>query len=198
MIDMLSRAGILVIPLLGCSVIALAIFMERLIRISGHNRMSSQVKESALEAFRLGKVEVAAKLAEESKSPEGRLLSQGISVQKQGRETLDSVLAHTIETEVREQARYLDLLATIGNIAPLLGLLGTVVGMIKAFMVIQETGGVVNAAVLAGGIWEAMLTTALGLTVALPIIIAHNYLAGRVDDFEAGMRDMAIQFLKEI
>lgn len=198
MIDMLSRAGILVIPLLGCSITALAIFIERLIRTSGLKKMSSQERERVLEAYHLGKMEVAVQLAEGSKSPEGRLLSQGISVQDQGRETLDSVLAHSIDTEVRDQARYLDLLATIGNIAPLLGLLGTVIGMIKAFMVIQETGGVVNAAVLAGGIWEAMLTTALGLTVALPIMIAHNYLSGRVEEFEAGMRDMAILFLKEL
>jgi biopolymer transport protein ExbB len=84
--------------------------------------------------------------------------------------------------------RYLPTLAVIGNLAPLLGLLGAVTGMIKAFMVIQETGGKVNAAVLAGGIWEAMLTTAFGLIVAVPTIAAHSYLSMRWTVFTMSYR----------
>ena len=84
----------------------------------------------------------------------------------------------------------------MGNIAPLLGLLGTVIGMIKAFMVIQEMGGKVNAAVLAGGIWEAMLTTALGLSVALPTMVAHSYLLSRIDKYEARLQSGAVAFIK--
>ena len=85
---------------------------------------------------------------------------------------------HATDEQVRDLSRYLQALATIGNIAPLLGLLGTVIGMIKAFMVIQEMGGKVNAAVLAGGIWEAMTTTAAGLTVAIPALLFYNYFMG--------------------
>jgi len=80
----------------------------------------------------------------------------------------------------------------------LLGLLGTVIGMIKAFMVIQEMGGKVNAAVLAGGIWEAMLTTALGLSVALPTMLAHSYLIARVDRYEARLQSGMVTFMKAI
>ena len=83
------------------------------------------------------------------------------------------MVVHATGEEVRDLSRYLQALATIGSIAPLLGLLGTVIGMIKAFMVIQQMGGKVNAVVLAGGIWEAMLTTALGLAVALPTMVAQ-------------------------
>jgi biopolymer transport protein ExbB len=68
--------------------------------------------------------------------------------------------------------------------------------MIKAFMVIQQMGGKVNAAVLAGGIWEAMLTTALGLAVALPTMVAHSYLFARVDKYEAKLKDGAVTFIK--
>jgi biopolymer transport protein ExbB len=89
-------------------------------------------------------------------------------------------------------------MATIGNIAPLLGLLGTVIGLIKAFMVIQEMGGKVNASVLAGGIWEAMLTTALGLGVALPTMLAHSYLLARIDRYEARLQQGAITFLQSL
>jgi biopolymer transport protein ExbB len=70
--------------------------------------------------------------------------------------------------------------------------------MIKAFMVIQQMGGKVNAAVLAGGIWEAMLTTALGLAVALPTMVAHSYLSGRVDRYEARLQDGTVSFLKAL
>jgi biopolymer transport protein ExbB len=92
----------------------------------------------------------------------------------------------------------MQLLATLGNIAPLLGLLGTVIGMIKAFMVIQEMGGKVNASVLAGGIWEAMLTTAVGLAVALPAMLAHGYLSAQVDRYEARLQQGAVTFLKSL
>ena len=80
----------------------------------------------------------------------------------------------------------------------MLGLLGTVLGMIKAFMVIQQMGGKVNAAVLAGGIWEAMLTTALGLAVALPTMVAHSYLSARVDRYEAQLQEGTVTFLKSL
>ena len=108
------------------------------------------------------------------------------------------MLVHATEEEVRDLSRYLQVLATIGNIAPILGLLGTVIGMIKAFMVIQEMGGKVNASVLAGGIWEAMLTTALGLSVALPTMVAHSYLTSQVDRYEARLQDGTVRFLKSL
>ena len=111
---------------------------------------------------------------------------------------METVLVHATDEEVRGLSRYLQALATIGNIAPLLGLLGTVLGMIKAFMVIQQMGGKVNAAVLAGGIWEAMLTTALGLAVALPTIVAHSYLVARVDKYEAQLQDGTVSFIKAL
>lgn len=198
MIEMLLRGGILVIPILGSSVLAVAIFLERLVRTSGYSLKHASTTDQVLAAFRSGKVATAKALAVQSDCPEGRLLLQAMEIDRQDRETLDTVLAHSLDSEVRAQARYLDVLVTIGNVAPLLGLLGTVLGMIKAFMVIQESGGQVNASVLAGGIWEAMLTTALGLAVALPTMIAHSYLAGRVERFEARLRDVVIMFLKTV
>jgi biopolymer transport protein ExbB len=140
----------------------------------------------------------AYEIASQDPSPMGRILAQAMEVKNQDRETLEAVLVHATEGETRELSRYLQALATIGNITPLLGLLGTVVGMIKAFMVIQQMGGKVNAAVLAGGIWEAMLTTALGLAVALPTMVAHSYLSARVDRYEAQLQDGTVMFLKSI
>ena len=145
-----------------------------------------------------GNREKAKEEAGDGRSPMGRVLLQGLEVIDQDRETLETVLVHATDEEVRDLSRYLQTLATIGNIAPLLGLLGTVVGMIKAFMVIQQMGGKVNAAVLAGGIWEAMLTTALGLSVALPAMVAHSWLVGQVDRYEARLQDGTVMFVKSL
>ena len=83
------------------------------------------------------------------------------------------------------------------QICPLLGLLGTITGMIKAFMVIQQAGGKVDAAALAGGIWEAMLTTALGLAVALPVMMGHSYLVFCVESRESMLKQSIVSYLKE-
>ena len=198
MIEFLSKGGVLVTPILFCSVLALAIFIERLIRFFSLSGKEAGLADRIAENLISGQDEKAFETASAGKSPMGRVLSQALEVRHQDRETLETVISHAVDEEVRGISSYLPALATIGNIAPMLGLLGTVVGMIKAFMVIQQMGGKVNAAVLAGGIWEAMLTTALGLAVALPTLIAHSYLISRVDKFEAGLQRGSITFLKAI
>jgi biopolymer transport protein ExbB len=143
-------------------------------------------------------IEEAKVAAQSSKSPMGRVLTKALDVRNEDRDMLETVLTSATDEEVRGLSTYMQLLATLGNIAPLLGLLGTVIGMIKAFMVIQEMGGKVNASVLAGGIWEAMLTTAVGLAVALPAMLAHGYLSAQVDRYEARLQQGAVTFLKSL
>jgi biopolymer transport protein ExbB len=198
MIDFLSKGGVLVVPILLCSVIALAIFLERLIRYSRVHIRGDGLVEKIGRHIKNNEDHQAYELAGSSDSPMGRVLAQAMEVKDQDRETLETVIIHATDEEVTGLSRYLQALATIGNIAPLLGLLGTVLGMIKAFMVIQQMGGKVNAAVLAGGIWEAMLTTALGLAVALPTIVAHSYLVARVDRYEAQLQDGTVTFIKAL
>ena len=198
MISFLAKGGILVVPILTCSVLALAIFLERIIRFSRVRIRGFGLVRNMAQYVRQGHEHEALALAAESHSPMGRILSQAIEVLDQDRETLETVVVHSTDEEIRGLSSYLQVLATIGNIAPLLGLLGTVLGMIKAFMVIQQMGGKVNAAVLAGGIWEAMLTTALGLAVALPTMVAHSYLVARVDKYEAQLQDGTVTFIKAI
>ena len=198
MFEFLSKGGVLVIPILFCSVVALAIFFERVIRFTRMRKRGRGLEKEVVDRLKNNENQKAQELARKSNSPMGRVLSQALEVKDHDRETLETVIVHASEEEVRGLSRYLQALATIGNITPLLGLLGTVIGMIKAFMVIQEMGGKVNAAVLAGGIWEAMMTTALGLSVALPTMVAHSYLLSRVDKYEAWLQDGAVTFLKAI
>jgi len=196
MFDFLAKGGVLVIPILLCSVIALTIFLERLIHFSKVRIRGFGLVKKVAEHVRNGEFSQAMGLVKGTNSPMARILLDALGVIDYDRETQETVIAHSTEEEVRELSRYLQGLATIGSIAPLLGLLGTVVGMIKAFMVIQQMGGKVNASVLAGGIWEAMMTTALGLAVALPTMVAHSYLVSRVDKYEAQLQDGMVTFIK--
>ena len=198
MLDFLAKGGVLVTPILLCSVLAFAVFTERFIRFAVLGKRGRFVAGRVVRRVLDGDPESARLTAQKSRSPMGNILTQGLDVIHRDRETLETVLTHAIDEEVRDLSRYLQVLATIANIAPLLGLLGTVIGMIKAFMVIQEMGGKVNAAVLAGGIWEAMLTTALGLAVALPTMVAHSYLSARVDRYEARLQDGTVHFIKSL
>lgn len=198
MMAFLEKGGILMYPILICSVLALAIFVERLIRFARTRSRGAGLSEKVADLLVRKDDERARKIAEESDSPMGRVLLSAMTVRDREREILETVIVNAIEEEVRRLSVFLQTLATIGNIAPLLGLLGTVTGMIKAFMVIQEMGGKVNAAVLAGGIWEAMLTTAFGLAVALPTMVAHSYLLARVDGYESRLQNGAVTFLKSV
>ena len=198
MFEFLSKGGVLVIPILFCSVLALAILTERLIRFAQMRRRGLGLAAKVVRHLDAGNEAAARKDTQNSDSPMGRILAQAMDVKDQDRETLETVIVHATEGEVRGLSQYLQALATIANITPLLGLLGTVLGMIKAFMVIQQMGGKVNAAVLAGGIWEAMMTTVLGLAVALPTMVAHSYLVARVDKYEARLQDGAVTFVKAL
>ncbi|MFP4169221.1 MAG: MotA/TolQ/ExbB proton channel family protein [Desulfonatronovibrionaceae bacterium] len=198
MFEFLSRGGVLIYPILACLVLVAAIFTERMIRFALLRSRGSGLARKVAGLLRKGEVNKARELASSSRSPMGNVLSQAIDARDLDREMLESVLVSATDEEVRRLSAYSQLMATMGNIAPLLGLLGTVVGMIKAFMVIQEMGGKVNAAVLAGGIWEAMLTTALGLSVAVPTMLAHSYLLARIDNYEVRLKKGAVTFLKSL
>jgi len=198
MIEFMAKGGVVMWPILMCSVLALAIFLERLVRFSRMRSRGAGLSEKVIRLIKTGEIKAAEEKAINSDSSMGRVLAQAIRFKDRDRETLETVVMHAAEEEVRNMSSYLQALATIGNIAPLLGLLGTVLGMIKAFMVIQQMGGKVNAAVLAGGIWEAMLTTAFGLAVALPTVVAHSYLLARVDKYETRLNDGAVKFITEL
>ena len=194
MLELVSKGGILAIPILACSVLVVAIFLERCITFALTRRRGRDIESQVLSQVQAGKMDAAGKLAKTSNSPMGRVLDTAIESRTMEISLRDTVVINAVDREVQGLSARLQTLATIGNIAPILGLLGTIIGMIKAFMVIQEMGGKVNAAVLAGGIWEAMLTTAMGLCVALPAMLAHSYLISRVDAQELRLQNGLARF----
>ena len=195
-ISFLAKGGILVIPILFCSIIALTIVLERLYRFRKLRIKNPDLIIMVKKALNEKGIDEALFIVENSKNPLGRILKEGIKKYQAGKKEMERAMTFAAEKEIRELEKYLPALFTIGDVAPLLGLLGTVTGMIKAFMVIERLGGRVNASVLAGGIWEAMLTTALGLSVAIPTIVAHNYLVSKLRNFTAVLQERLNEFLE--
>lgn len=201
-IELFLKGGILIWPILLCSLIGTTIFFHQLLLFrKAQNRPSIIAK--IMHLLEQGEVsegeKILASLMQQSKkrySSAEIILLEAISVFRGNRETLEFVLSHSVEREVNGLSTHMGGLATVGNIAPLLGLLGTVFGMIKAFMAVENLGGRVNAAVLAGGIWEAMLTTAFGLLVAIPLIFFHSYLEGRLSVIQTDLEKIAVDLLK--
>lgn len=202
-LDLLLKGGILTWPILLCSIVAMTIFFERFFRYRAASNIDHPLISSIYHLVSRGKIaEARARLLAREKTinfkipPAERIVREGLAVDLIDRETLELVLSHSVNREFKLLERHLGTLSTLGNIATLLGLLGTVFGMIKAFMAVAELGGRVNASVLAGGIWEAMLTTAYGLIVAIPIVFCHNYLENRVDELQASHEEVAVYFVK--
>jgi biopolymer transport protein ExbB len=196
--EFFEKGGPVMWPLLFFSVAMLAIFAERCFRFAKLKPFQAELAVKVAEHLSAGRQKEARAEAAADPSAMGRILTAASEVNAFDREALETVIISAQQAEVRELDRYLPTLAMIGNLSPALGLLGTVTGMIKAFMVIQQMGGKVNAAVLAGGIWEAMLTTAFGLIVALPAMAAHGYLAGRVDRFHDELQNGTVAFVKAL
>jgi len=130
-------------------------------------------------------------------SPLGQVLAAGLSSRELGRDVAKEHVEDTGRHVVHELERYLNPLGTIAAVSPLLGLLGTVIGMVKVFAAIT-VHGVGNPGVLAGGISEALITTAAGLTVAIPSLIGYRYLRGRVDGLVVRMEKEAMKFLEAL
>jgi biopolymer transport protein ExbB len=196
MFDFILKGGFLMWPILFCSVISLAIILERLYHFHRVRIDIPGFFSSVKGLLEKGKKEEALMLCQTTGGPFGKILSGGIQNHKRSYEHQEKAISRVGSKEVRNLEKHLRGLAIIGNITPLLGLLGTVTGMIRAFMKIQELGGRVDANALAGGIWEALLTTAAGLSVGIPTLVAYHYFEGRVDNIAAQMKDAALELLE--
>ncbi|MBP8237366.1 MAG: MotA/TolQ/ExbB proton channel family protein, partial [Pseudomonas sp.] len=130
-------------------------------------------------------------------SPLGQILAAGLANSKHGREIMKECIQEAAARVIHDLERYLNALGTIAGIAPLLGLLGTVLGMIEIFSSFMGTG-MANASSLAGGISKALITTAAGLMVAIPALFFHRYLQRRVDELVVGMEQEAIRLVEVV
>ena len=194
MFELLKAGGWLMIPILLCSLVALAICVERLWTLNASKvappdllkQVWGWIKNNQLDAARIKHLRQG--------SPLGHILATGLSNSRQGREIMKESIEETAGHVVHDLERYIDTLGTIAVISPLLGLLGTVIGMIKVFSEImaQGTG---DATLLAGGISEALITTAVGLCVAIPAMIMFRYFNRRIDGIVVTMEQETIKLV---
>jgi len=196
MFDIIIKGGVLMWPILLCSIIALAIILERLYHFHQIRINIPEFFSSIRNLLQKKKLEEALNLCQKTRAPIGRILACGIQNHEKDARTQEKSISRVGSWEVRGLEKHLRGLAIIGNITPLIGLLGTVVGLIKAFVKIQELGGRVDASVLAGGIWEALLTTAAGLTVAIPTLVAYHYFEGKIDNMSCWMKEVTSELLE--
>ena len=184
-------------PILLCSIVAIAIVIERFWTLSA-TRISPKyvvaqvwtwLKNNQLDSTKLRELRLS--------SPLGQILAAGLLSTKHGRVAMIDSIEQTAAHVVHDMERYLNALGTIAAITPLLGLLGTVVGMIRVFseIMLQGTG---NANALAGGISEALITTAAGLTVAIPTYMSHRYFNRKVDSLVLSLEHESIKLVDAI
>ncbi len=181
MIDYIQKGGLLMWPILGCSIVAVAIFAERFFYL---HRASIHVGEFLKGLSNLIQRRNFAEALHESAGtpgPVARVIHAAILRHNLSRSELREVVQEAGQLEVPKLERFLGVLATIALLTPLLGLLGTVSGMIDAFGAIASHGGYATVTELSGGVYKSLLTTAAGLVVATPIFVAYSYLSSRVN-----------------
>ncbi len=195
--ELIKSGGWIMLPIVLCSIIAVAIVIERLwtlraSRISPPNLLAQvwqwqqdqQMNHDKMTKLRAG-------------SPLGQILAAGLANSRHGREMMKESIQEAGVKVVNELERYLTPLGTIAAITPLLGLLGTVLGMIEIFGAFMDSG-MANAPQLASGIAKALVTTAAGLFVAIPAVFFHRFLQRRVDELVVNMEQEAIKLVEVV
>lgn len=195
MFELVKSGGWLMLPIILSSILAMAIVLERLwtlrpSRIAPRNTLSQVwkwIKSNDLDSKKVASLRES--------SPLGEILAAGITNARYGRDIMKESIDEQAGRVIHNLERYLNTLGTIAAVAPLLGLLGTVIGMIDVFTVIMLEG-TGNAGVLAGGISKALITTAAGLSVAIPSVIFHRYFVRRVDELVVAMEQEATKLVE--
>ena len=197
MLEIIKAGGWVMFPIIVCSVMALAIILERLWTLQEKRVLPQDITREIWEWVSNNQLNHEHLQTLHDSSPLGELLAVGLTNRHRNREIMKERIEDTGRHVVHELERYLNSLGTIAAITPLLGLLGTVVGMVNVFEAINNQG-VGNPAILAGGISEALITTAAGLMVAIPSLIGYRYLRGRVDSLVIRMEKEAITLVEAL
>jgi biopolymer transport protein ExbB len=197
LLELVKAGGWLMVPILACSVIALGIVAERFWTLQSRRAAPRNLAVQVWRWARDGELDAARLRMLRDGSPLGRILAAGLSARHLDREHMKEQIEDVGRHAVHDMERYLNTLGTIASITPLLGLLGTVIGMIDVFAVIT-TQGIGDAGVLAGGISKALITTAAGLTVAIPSLMFYRYFRGRVDELVVTMEQEALKMVEAL
>ncbi len=196
MFKIIEMGGVLMYPILLCSIVFLAIFIERLYHYRRAAIDADQFISGIRNILKEKKITEAMSVCDETPGPVSHIVRAAILKHDRPRQEIKETIGDAALEEIPRLEKNLNILATVAHVAPLLGLLGTVIGMINCFQKIESLGGRVNAGDLAGGIWVALITTAAGLCVAIPAYVSHNYLVSRVNSLVHDMERSATEVVE--
>ena len=195
MFELIRAGGFLMWPILACSVISMAIIAERFWSLRESKIVPVNLVANVWQWHKSDQLDAKRIQALRVNSPLGMILAAGLLNRKHSREIMKESIEEVGRLVAHSLERFLNTLGTISSITPLLGLLGTVIGMIKVFTVITSQG-IGDPSVLSEGISEALLTTAAGLSVAIPSLMSYRYFRGKVDDLVVTMEQEALKMVE--
>jgi biopolymer transport protein ExbB len=194
--ELLSKGGWAMLPIYACSVIGLAVFLKKALDLRGARISDLGWLDGVLDAVRQGDLERAGSACARVEHPVSRVLTATLSAMLLSPQRAEAEAVRVGSLEVQRLERHLGVLSFIAQAAPLLGLLGTVLGMVDLFIGLEGAGlATVDVGRLSSGIWKALLTTAAGLLVAVPTLAAYTYLLSRTDQLRLQMRDAVERLL---
>lgn len=194
-LELLTKGGYMMLPLVLLSIIALYIFIERIMSISREAKTPAGFTDSIRTKVIGGDINGARVLCKETDTPVARMIEKGLSRIGSPLKNIEVSIENVGKIEVYKLEKNLSFLATISGAAPMIGFLGTVTGMIQAFIAIAQEEGAVSPKLLSSGIYEAMITTAAGLVVGILAYLAYNYLVTRVQKLVHNMEYSSIEFV---
>ena len=197
MLEILIAGGWAMVPILLCSAVALAIILERFWSLRRKSVVPPELGEQVLAWARTRKLDPGHIETLRANSPLGEILAAALSVRNRSRDIIKERVEDTGRHVVHRLERFLNTLGTIALISPLLGLLGTVFGLIEMFFAVMVSG-VGDPLKMAGGIGQALVCTATGLCVAIPAYFFHRYFRGRVADYVVDMEEQTIRLIDEL
>lgn len=197
MLELVMAGGWLMLPILACSVVSVAIIIERFWTLQTNRIVPKNLANQAWRWAKENGVTDQRVQALQKNSPLGQILAVGLLNRNQPHEVMKDSIEESGRHVAHKLERFLNTLGTIAAITPLLGLLGTVVGMIDVFAAITSAG-IGNPSELAAGISQALITTAAGMSVAIPSLMFYRYFRGRVDELIVGMEQEALKLAEAI
>ena len=196
LLDLLFKGGWVMIPLALLFVSSLYIFFERILVLKKATSLPQNFNEQVRAMVLSGNINGAKAYCQKSSSPMAKMISKGISRIGKPLKNIETSIENVANIELYRLEKNLSLLATISGAAPMIGFLGTVTGMIAAFMSIAKEEGSVSPKLLSSGIYEAMITTAVGLFVGIIAYLAYNYLVARVQKLVHQMETTSVDFVE--
>tara|TARA_B100001758_G_scaffold200350_1_gene179062 strand:- start:152 stop:838 length:687 start_codon:yes stop_codon:yes gene_type:complete len=196
--ELLFKGGFMMIPILFLFVITIYILIEKILVINRESKSPKGFTDEIISRVKNDDINGAKLICEDTNNPVSRMILKGLNKLNTSLKNIESSIENVGKIEIYNLEKNLSLLATISGAAPMMGFLGTVTGMIQAFISIAEEEGAVSPKLLSSGIYEAMLTTAAGLFVGIVAYLAYNYLVSRVEKLIHKMEYTTIEFIETL